>query len=64
MIRDPLVTCHFIINGKHAIYFLFLKHFIDIAFVETVRCKSFLVYTSSTTLSSIILLMCPHYLSK
>ena len=33
--------CHVIINGKHAIYFLFLKHFIDIPFVKTKCCISF-----------------------
>ena len=31
--RSP---CHFIIYGKHAVYFEFLKRFIDIPFVKTV----------------------------
>ena len=38
---DERPSCHVIINGKHAIYFLFLKRFIDIPFVKTVRCISF-----------------------
>ena len=38
---DERPPCHVIINGKHAIYFLFLKHFLDIPFVKTVRCIRF-----------------------
>ena len=34
-------SCHVIANDKNAIYFLFLKHFIDILFLETTRCVSF-----------------------
>ena len=40
---DERPPCHIITNGKHTIYFLFLKGFIDISFVKTVRCISFLL---------------------
>ena len=40
MIKDPLVTLLYI--EKHEVYFEFLKRFIDIPFVTTVRCISFL----------------------
>ena len=39
MIKDPLVTLLYI--EKHEVYFEFLKRFIDIPFVTTVRCISF-----------------------
>ena len=39
LMRDP--PCHVIINGKHAIYFLFLKRFIEIPFVKAVQCIGF-----------------------
>ena len=32
---------NFFINGKHPIYFSFLKPFIDIPFVKTIRCIHF-----------------------
>ena len=51
MIEDPVVT---IIYGKHAVYFKFLKRFIDIPFVLTVRQIS--------SWFSLALLMCQHYL--
>ena len=38
---DERPPFHIIINGKHAIYFLFLKRFIYIPFVKTVQCISF-----------------------
>ena len=37
---DKRPSFHVIINGKHAIYFLFLKRFIDILFVKAVQCIS------------------------
>ena len=39
MIKDPLVTLLYM--EKHAVYFEFLKRFIDIPFVKTVRCIAF-----------------------
>ena len=39
MIKDPLVTLLYM--EKHAVYFEFLKRFIDIPFVKTVRCIGF-----------------------
>ena len=39
MIKDPLVTLLYM--EKHAVYFEFLKRFIDIPFVKTVRRISF-----------------------
>ena len=39
MIKDPLVT--WLNMEKHAVYFEFLKRFIDIPFVKTVRRISF-----------------------
>ena len=51
---------YFVIYGKHTIYFIFLKRFIGIHFVKTVRQISF--YASSTGPSSLILLMYLNYL--
>ena len=56
MIKDPLVTLLYM--EKHAVYFEFLKRFIDIPFVKTVR------RTSLYILSSLTLLMCRHCLLK
>ena len=39
MIKDPLVTLLYM--EKHAVYFEFLKRFIDIPFAKTVRRISF-----------------------
>ena len=39
IIKDP--PCHFIIYGKQAAYFKFLKRFIDIPFIKTVQRRSF-----------------------
>ena len=39
MIKDPLVTLLYM--EKHAVYYEFLKRFIDIPFVKTVRRISF-----------------------
>ena len=52
MIKDPLVTLLYM--EKHAVYFEFLKRFIDIPFVKTVR------RTSLYILSSLTLSMCRH----
>ena len=52
MIKNPLVTLLYM--EKHAVYFEFLKRFIDIPFVKTVR------RTSLYILSSLTLLMCRH----
>ena len=41
MIKEPLVTLLYDIYRKHAVYFEFLKRFIDISFVKTVRRISF-----------------------
>ena len=38
---DERRPCHVIINGKNAIYFLFLKRFKDIPFGKTICCRSF-----------------------
>ena len=56
MIKYPLVTLLYM--EKHAVYFEFLKRFIDIPFVKTVR------RTSLYILSSLTLLMCRHCLLK
>ena len=56
MIKNPLVTLLYM--EKHAVYFEFLKRFIDIPFVKTVR------RTSLYILSSLTLLMCRHCLLK
>ena len=40
-VHDSRFPCPFVIYGKHAIYFSFLKQFIDISFVKTVRCIIF-----------------------
>ena len=52
MIKNPLVTSLYM--EKHAVYFEFLKRFIDIPFVKTVR-RTRLYILSSLTLS-----MCRH----
>ena len=52
MIKNPLVTLLYM--EKHAVYFEFLKRFIDIPFVKTVR------RTSLYILSSLTLSMCRH----
>ena len=62
MIKNPLVTLLYM--EKHAVYFEFLKRFIDIPFVKSVRRHKFLVYISSTALPSLTLLMCWHCLLK
>ena len=36
MIKDPLSFCHFIVYGKHAVYFELLKCFIDIPLIKIV----------------------------
>ena len=56
MIKNPLVTLLYM--EKHAVYFEFLKRFIDIPFVKTVR------RTSLYILSSLTLSMCRHCLLK
>ena len=40
-IHDRRPPCHFIMYGKHAVYFEFLKRFIDIPFVKTIQRISF-----------------------
>ena len=52
MIKNPLVTLLYM--EKHAVYFEFLKRFIDIPFVKTVW------RTSLYILSSLTLSMCRH----
>ena len=56
MIKNPLITLLYM--EKHAVYFEFLKRFIDIPFVKTVR------RTSLYILSSLTLSMCRHCLLK
>ena len=40
-IHNQRPPCHFIIYGKHLVYFRLLKHFLDTPFVKTVRCIGF-----------------------
>ena len=52
MIKNPLITLLYM--EKHAVYFEFLKRFIDIPFVKTVR------RTSLYILSALTISMCRH----